>query len=334
MSLDSLLQFDEVPAFTFKNGFIHFASPRTSLNSLISHQRRAQTAVALNMRISVPMSPPTSPPMSPGRFSPMTSPFNRKTNTTFGSPMSTRGCFDSPTSPLSPNSFMLSPKNKSKKATKSSALKSMLISSNQFSGVESEFPLTCFSELFAVDETAEVKPLAEESTCDGSSTSSGDTELAVKDSSPISAWSKPWEEQSEGSSDLLQKADKQKKKRRQNKYVCDFIIGIQETPEFSVRKKLLGPGGKFMKCITSRCNKTASGANDSLRIRLRGVGSGFHEHGLNQESSEPLQLSISGLDYRTYARAKQDVSNLISKMYKEYAEKTGISMKINCVEAN
>lgn len=95
------------------------------------------------------------------------------------------------------------------------------------------------------------------------------------------------------------------------------MIGIEEGPEFQVKRKLLGPHGQHMKSIAEK-----SGA----KLRLRGRGSGFLEGPEQQESSDPLMLCVSAPDAWAYGEATRLVRELLESVhaaYRRFAARAG-----------
>jgi hypothetical protein len=99
------------------------------------------------------------------------------------------------------------------------------------------------------------------------------------------------------------------------KYTCRFEIGIENDKEFHIARRLIGPKGAQMKRILLACE-----GPETPKLRLRGIGSGFLEGALKQESPEPLHLCISCKDYANYRRAVDMVIDLLGAMYREYAD--------------
>lgn len=95
------------------------------------------------------------------------------------------------------------------------------------------------------------------------------------------------------------------------KLQCQFIIGIEEEPEFRVGRKLLGPSGQHMKRIAER-----TGA----RLRLRGRGSRFLEGPNQEESPDPLMLCISAQGQKAYEMTLDMVKRLLENVYSEYQD--------------
>eukprot|EP00929_Paragymnodinium_shiwhaense_P098180 TRINITY_DN596_c0_g1_i4.p1 TRINITY_DN596_c0_g1~~TRINITY_DN596_c0_g1_i4.p1 ORF type:complete len:487 (+),score=100.74 TRINITY_DN596_c0_g1_i4:171-1631(+) len=94
------------------------------------------------------------------------------------------------------------------------------------------------------------------------------------------------------------------------KYTCRFLIGIDNDKEFQVARKIIGAKGINMKEIFK---------NTQAKLRLRGQGSGYVEGASQKESSEPLQLCISSQSPDGYAEAKRLCSELLERIYREYA---------------
>jgi len=80
-----------------------------------------------------------------------------------------------------------------------------------------------------------------------------------------------------------------------------------------------------------KCNSSGRKNEESVKLRLRGRGSGFKEGQNKQESDEPLHLCISSKYYEKYETACILVQELIMNIYEEYkrfcerAHKTPIS---------
>lgn len=115
-----------------------------------------------------------------------------------------------------------------------------------------------------------------------------------------------WEEQ-----DLQWDKWEQSSQKSVKKQQCQFIIGIEEDPQFRVGRRLLGPYGQNMKDIS---NKTG------CRLRLRGRGSRFFEGPEQQESPDPLMLCISSPCEDSHKEAIGLVEALLHPIYADYAE--------------
>lgn len=59
-------------------------------------------------------------------------------------------------------------------------------------------------------------------------------------------------------------------------------------------------------------------ANETVKLRLRGKGSGFKEGQEQIESQDPLNLCVSSKDKDKYDHACNEVSKLLIQVYKEY----------------
>ncbi|KAI9025366.1 hypothetical protein CLU79DRAFT_699797 [Phycomyces nitens] len=63
-----------------------------------------------------------------------------------------------------------------------------------------------------------------------------------------------------------------------------IYVGIEGSPHFNIRAKIVGPQGAYVKHIQ---NETGS------RVQLKGRGSGFYETNTGVEAEEPLHVHIS-----------------------------------------
>ncbi|OMJ93047.1 hypothetical protein SteCoe_4133 [Stentor coeruleus] len=98
------------------------------------------------------------------------------------------------------------------------------------------------------------------------------------------------------------------------KYTCKYEILIKNSTEFQVSRRIIGPKGKNMKKIIGKCLKKLNIKKfDSVKLRLRGLGSGS-----NEESNEPLHLCVSSKDYNIFTIACAESEKLISNIYTEY----------------
>ena len=103
------------------------------------------------------------------------------------------------------------------------------------------------------------------------------------------------------------------------KYVCNYVVQIENDNIFMVTKRIIGKNGCFLKkIIQESCIKYG---DYSTKIRLRGKGSGYIDKLSNTENdNEPLILSISSLNYMTYLNCCMLVDNLLTKIYDDYYE--------------
>ena len=103
------------------------------------------------------------------------------------------------------------------------------------------------------------------------------------------------------------------------KYVCNYTVQIENDNLFMVTKRIIGKNGCFLKKILQEsCIKYG---DYSTKIRLRGKGSGYVDKINNNENSEePLILSVSSLNYATYYNCCLLLDNLLNKIYDDYYE--------------
>ena len=101
------------------------------------------------------------------------------------------------------------------------------------------------------------------------------------------------------------------------KYTCKYEILIPNDKEFQVARRLIGSKGYNMKKILNEC-KQNNNINDSVKLRLRGRGSGYKEGPQNKESDEPLHLCISAKNQEEMKKACGLVDDLLNKIYDEY----------------
>ena len=101
------------------------------------------------------------------------------------------------------------------------------------------------------------------------------------------------------------------------KYVCNYIVQIENDNFFMVTKRIIGKNGCFLKKILQEsCIKYG---DFSTKIRLRGKGSGYVDKISKTESDdEPLILSVSSLNYPTYYNCCLLIDNLMNKIYDDY----------------
>ena len=99
------------------------------------------------------------------------------------------------------------------------------------------------------------------------------------------------------------------------KYVCNYLVQIENDNNFLVTKRIIGKNGCFLKkIIQEACIKYG---DFSTKIRLRGKGSGYLEQN-GKESEEPLMLCVSSLNYPTYINCCLLIDNLLRKVYNDY----------------
>ena len=114
------------------------------------------------------------------------------------------------------------------------------------------------------------------------------------------------------------------------KFVCKYEILIENDSEFQISRKLIGSKGANMKKIINECQ--IKGETDTVKLRLRGKGSGYKEGPLNKESDEPLHLCISARNKEQLNLACFLVNKLFETIYEEYkffCKKKGIKPKFD-----
>jgi len=93
------------------------------------------------------------------------------------------------------------------------------------------------------------------------------------------------------------------------KFLCRYIVGIDQERSFNVVRKLLGDHGANMKAIAE---------NSDAKLRIRGRGSGFKEGPNNVEADEPLMLCISATSHKGFENATEDVESLLKHVHEQY----------------
>ena len=109
------------------------------------------------------------------------------------------------------------------------------------------------------------------------------------------------------------------------RYTCKYQILIPNDKDFQVARRLIGSKGYNMKKILNEC-KNSDNNKESVKLRLRGRGSGYKEGPENKESDEPLHLCISAKNQEEMKNACILVENLLNKIYEDY--------KIYCFKNN
>jgi len=109
------------------------------------------------------------------------------------------------------------------------------------------------------------------------------------------------------------RAKKSKKtgRKKQTKIVCTFDLDVADRRGFPFCGRFIGPKGANMKRIVNLC--------PTAKIRLRGKGSG-HVVANRHSNDIPLQIDLSCLGEDEFEVAKEEISKLLSEIYKEYEE--------------
>ena len=103
------------------------------------------------------------------------------------------------------------------------------------------------------------------------------------------------------------------------KYICKFFIQIEKDNDFHVVKRLIGAKGSNIKRIIDYCSKSNNGyISDSIKLKLKGKGSGYKERPYGRESEEPLNLYVTSKYLDIYKKGCSLVHELIINIYEEY----------------
>ncbi|EGE03087.1 KH domain-containing protein [Trichophyton equinum CBS 127.97] len=86
-------------------------------------------------------------------------------------------------------------------------------------------------------------------------------------------------------------------------------IDLEPIPGFNLRAQVVGQGGQYVKHIQQKTH---------CRVQIKGRGSGFKEHGTNQESDEPMYLHVAGPDPNEVQNAKALCEDLLSNVKEQY----------------
>ncbi|EAS33056.2 KH domain-containing protein [Coccidioides immitis RS] len=86
-------------------------------------------------------------------------------------------------------------------------------------------------------------------------------------------------------------------------------IGLEPLAGFNLRAQVVGQGGQYVKHIQQETG---------CRVQIKGRGSGFKEHGTNQESDEPMYLHVLGPDPNEVQKAKELCEDLLANVKEQY----------------
>lgn len=113
-----------------------------------------------------------------------------------------------------------------------------------------------------------------------------------------------------------------------HKFTWRYEIQIENDKEFQVARKLIGSKGWNMKRIIEQCHKLSKTIEDAslvkykiqdtVKLRLRGRGSGFKEGPRSEESNDPLHLWISSKYSEIYEKAWELTEGLLDSIYDQY----------------
>jgi hypothetical protein len=101
------------------------------------------------------------------------------------------------------------------------------------------------------------------------------------------------------------------------KYTRKFLIDVDNCQEFQVSRRIIGPKGRNMKKIIEECTSQVK-ENHSVKLRLRGKGSGYKEGPAAEESEEPLHLCVSSKYLEIFTLACHAAEKLILTIYQEF----------------
>ncbi|EGR29646.1 RRM domain and KH domain protein [Ichthyophthirius multifiliis] len=111
------------------------------------------------------------------------------------------------------------------------------------------------------------------------------------------------------------------------KYTCRYEIQIQNDKDFQIARKIIGSKGENMKSIIKKCIDASNqkgyinekdDQTNIVKLRLRGIGSGYKEGPNKQESQEPLHLCVSSKQQEVFSIACQFVEDLLQNIYEQY----------------
>lgn len=106
------------------------------------------------------------------------------------------------------------------------------------------------------------------------------------------------------------------------RYTCRFEIAIADDLEFRVVRRLFGANGCNMIRIKEMCGgedeHAVKRSGETVKLFLRGKGSGFREGPMQVESQEPLSINVQSRFYDKYRVACDLVQELILNVYEEY----------------
>ena len=110
------------------------------------------------------------------------------------------------------------------------------------------------------------------------------------------------------------------KTRGKVKFICRFDIQIQNEKEFQVGRRIIGLKGSNIKKILDKCSKdTKQKVHKLIKIRLRGIGSGYKERATKGESEDPLHLYISAKQKNAFQIAVAEIEVLLKEIYAQYS---------------
>ena len=115
--------------------------------------------------------------------------------------------------------------------------------------------------------------------------------------------------------------------KNKGKYICKYSILIPNDDNFQVVKKIIGVKGCNMKKIVNECTniidnkqikKNKNEVKNNVKLRLRGIGSGYKEGKNKLENNEPLHLYVSAINEESMKKCCELIDELLEKIYNEY----------------
>lgn len=105
------------------------------------------------------------------------------------------------------------------------------------------------------------------------------------------------------------------------KITCKYELDVfddQHAHGFLLSKRIIGPKGSNMKKIIEECFNDRPFESDSVKLRLRGRGSGYREGPSNKECNEPLHMCISTKNQLYYDRCTGLIERLLLDICQSY----------------
>ena len=120
---------------------------------------------------------------------------------------------------------------------------------------------------------------------------------------------------------------KKSEEKSGGKYICKYEILIPNDNNFQVVKKIIGVNGCNMKKIVNECTasighdpniKNKNEGKNNVKLRLRGIGSGYKEGKKKVENNESLHLYVSAKNEEYMKKCCELIDELLEKIYEEY----------------
>ncbi|CDH60401.1 eukaryotic type kh-domain type i [Lichtheimia corymbifera JMRC:FSU:9682] len=101
----------------------------------------------------------------------------------------------------------------------------------------------------------------------------------------------------------------ERRERERRFFEEKIYVGLESTPHFNLRAKIVGPQGSFVKHIQSETG---------TRVQLKGKGSGFYETSTGLEAEEPLHVHITCTREEGLEKAVELTRDLINTVKADY----------------